>query len=248
MPAPLAWLAVVVGIGFTVEAAAGFGATLVTLSLGSLIMPTDAVLCRIVPLNLALSAVIVVRARHAVDLRVLLGRILPAMMLGMPVGLLALDTMSPVQLQRTFAAFVFTLSAVELTGMVRRRGTRGAARQLSFPAGLALLFVGGVAHGALASGGPPVVYVAARTLPDKAAFRATLSALWLVLNLALVVVYVFHGRVTGATLRDGVPLVPGLVTGLAVGEALHTRVPEPTFRVGIFTLLLLVSVALAARA
>ena len=248
MLSPITFVAMTVAVGFTVEATVGFGATLLPLALGSLVMPTTSVLFRVVPLNLALSALLVARAHRSIDTRALVARILPAMALGLPVGLFALDHLAPAQLQRVFAAFVFVLAAVELAAMTRRTTTADAPRALSAPASLALLFVGGVAHGALATGGPPVVYVCARTLPDKATFRATLSALWLLLNVVVVGSYVIHGQVTVVTLRDSVPLVPGLLVGLALGEVLHGRVPDRAFRVVVFVLLLVVAVVLGVRA
>jgi len=250
---PVAVAVVAVAAGFTVEAGIGFGATLVMLSLGSLVMPTEAVLFRVVPLNVVLSAVIVLRGRRAVDVRALFARILPIMLLGMPVGVFALRVLPSRGLTLVFAAFVSVLAIAELRAMVPRRGSPapGAARPprpLGRGAGLLLLFLGGVAHGALATGGPPVVYVCARTLPDKAVFRATLSALWLILNVALVVVYAAEGDVTVATLRDSAPLIPGLVCGIAAGEVLHGRVSERGFRLVVFALLLVLAVVIGVRA
>jgi uncharacterized membrane protein YfcA len=244
------FLALIVAAGFAVEAAMGFGATLVVVSLGSLLMPTDAVLFRVVPLNAVLSAAVVLRARGSVDLRALGLRILPAMLVGLPFGFYALRELPPRGLRLVFAAFVLTLAIVELSSELRQRSAEAGspARSLSLARTLFLLFLGGVAHGALASGGPPVVYVAARTLPDKATFRATLSALWLVLNVALVAFYVADGRVSRGTLRDSFPLVPALAVGLGLGEVLHGRVSERAFRVAVFVMLLVVAAVLAARA
>jgi uncharacterized membrane protein YfcA len=238
-------LALVVAAGFTVEAAIGFGATLVILSLGSLVLPTEAVLARVVPINVLLSAAVVLRARRNVDLRVLGTRMLPAMLLGFPIGLYALAVLPPRTLTLAFAALVFVLSVTELWLSLKRRLT--PAPPLSRPASFILLFVAGVAHGALASGGPPAVYVAARTLPDKASFRATLSALWLLLGTALTTAYVLEGRVTRDTTLSTFPLIPALAVGLGAGELLHRRVSERTFRVVVFVLLIVLSVALVVR-
>jgi uncharacterized membrane protein YfcA len=89
--------------------------------------------------------------------------------------------------------------------------------------------------------------VAARTLPDKATFRATLSALWLLLGLALTATYVVEGRITRATALSALSLVPALGVGLGVGELLHRRVSEAAFRVVVFGLLAGLSITLAVR-
>jgi len=248
MPSPVVLLAAFLAVGFAVEATIGFGATLVTLALGSLIMPILAVLARVVPLNLALSVALVLRNPRAVDLRFLLARVLPAMAVGMPVGYVAVGALPPARLQLALAGFIFVLGVTELLALARGVDGADTPRPLGTVASLGLLFLGGVAHGALATGGPPIVYVCARSLRQKATLRATLSALWVVVNVALVSAYVARGQVTRATVVDSAPLVPGLVLGLALGDVVHARVPERAFRPVVFAALLVVAILLAARA
>jgi uncharacterized membrane protein YfcA len=239
-------LALAVLVGFTVEAAIGFGATLVALAIGSLVMPTADVLVRVVPLNLVLSLVITVQARQAVDLRALFSRVLPAMALGFPLGIISVRHLADSQMQRVLAVFLLALAVLELVQMAR--SPPRVDRRLSRWAAGTLLFVGGFAHGALATGGPPVVYVAARSLPDKTVFRATLSALWLLLNLVLVIVYALGARVTPATLYESAPLLPVVACGIALGDAIHRRVPERKFTTIVFSLLFVIALLLLVRA
>src|SRR5277367_6562129 len=91
------------------------------LSIGSLVLPTETVLLRVVPLNLVLSAVITLRTRAEVDLRALCTRILPAMALGMPLGLVALRLLPARGLSLVFAGFVFVLSVLELQSLASAR-------------------------------------------------------------------------------------------------------------------------------
>jgi len=238
-------LVAIVALAFATEAAVGFGGTLIALSLGSLVTSIDVMLPALVPVNMVLSSAIVLRAPKGVSVRMLAGKVLPAMIVGFPVGLVAFERLPRTALQLAFAAFVFVLAALELARMGRRAGAdRAPSPRLS----TALLVAGGVAHGAFATGGPPVVYVCARTLPDKTGFRATMSALWLVSNAILVTAYAVAGRITLGTLRDSALLVPGLAAGLVVGDLLHGRIPERSFRAFVFALLLVVAVVLAARA
>ena len=239
------FLALFIVVGFTVEAAIGFGATLISLALGSMVMPTAAVLFRVVPLNALLSLAIAVHAWRHIDARRLFFQLLPALLLGMPLGLLVLKALPARNLQLLLAAFVFLLAVAELVATVRADSSE--TRKLSRPAILALLFAGGVAHGALATGGPPVVYVAARTFDDKASYRATLSALWLLLNAGLITVYALTGRVTGQTLLSSLPLLPAVLVGIFVGDLLHRRVPERAFKLVVFAMLLGVAALLAAQ-
>ncbi len=242
----LAELMLVVLAAFTVEASLGFGATLVTVALGSLIYPIDTLLPAFVPLNLVLSGYIASRYRRDIDVSALGRRIAPAMLAGMPVGILAFRALPEGLLKRALAAFVLVLAAIEIWRLARE--TREAARPLPRAAALGLLALGGVVHGAFGTGGPLAVYVAGRDLgDDKARFRSTLSTLWLVLNSVLLVTYAAMGRVDGASARMTLALAPPLALGLALGEALHARVPMKTFKVLVFTLLAVAGVVLLVR-
>ena len=244
-PFAAAALIAIVAVAFATEAAIGFGATLITLALGSLVAPIDELLYAVVPLNVALSAAVVARARRHVDLRALGLRILPAMALGFPIGLLAFERLPRAGLQVGLGVFVLGLGAIEIVRMLR---APAAERPLPRAVGLFLLFLGGVVHGAFATGGPPVVYVCGRTIRDKHVFRATLAALWLLLGALLTAAYARGGHVGAASLGRTAVLVPGLVLGLAGGELAHGRLPERAFRLVVFALLAIVGAVLALRA
>lgn len=245
-------LAAVVLAGFTVEAALGFGATIVVVALGSLLVPIESILPAFVPLNVVLSLAISFRQRRDIDRDLLGRRIVPAMVLGIPFGLVAFRVLPAQWLARAFAVFVLVLGSIEL-----RREFRAQPEAESAPASAPiapwmtwlLLFVGGVIHGAFATGGPMAVYVAGRLLADhKARFRATLSALWLVLNAVVLAGYVALHRVTQQSLRSTAMLALPLVLGMLFGEWLHHRVPMKVFRRGVFVLLTAAGVVLLLRA
>lgn len=239
-----ALLALVVFGAFTVEAAIGFGSTVVAVSLGSLLVPVHELLPAYVPVNLVLSAILTARNARAIDRRRLFVAILPAMLVGLPAGLFLFHTASDRSLQVAFGLLVVVLSALEL-GATRR--SPSAPRPLPRGAGAALLVGAGVVHGAFSTGGPLVVYVLGRAGLDKTAFRATLSALWLVLGAILVTSYALSGSLTATTGRTSALLLPPLVIGLALGERLHRRVSPATFQRLVFALLLVAGAALAVR-
>jgi uncharacterized membrane protein YfcA len=269
-------LIAIVTVAFATEAAIGFGATLITISVGSLLLPTSELLYAVLPLNSALSAAVVLRARTHVDGRLLLLRILPWMALGFPIGVLAFTRLPEDALKRALGAFVLVLAGLELAKKLRAapvtiasvalpvpgatRGgeadtdtdvaaatANGGERPLPRAAALGLLFLGGVVHGAFGTGGPPVVYVCARLVPDKRVFRATLTVLWLVLGLVLVAVHVKGGHIGPGSLRRSALLAPGFVLGLIGGEIAHHRIPERAFRAVVFAMLAVVGAVLAIR-
>jgi uncharacterized membrane protein YfcA len=240
----LALLIAIVAGAFAVEATIGFGATVITVAMASLIVPIERILPAFVPLNLILSGYLVARGWRHVDKKLVVWRVLPAMALGMPIGMLAFRVLDERWLRLILGAFVTVLSLVELA----RKG-RAAASSLPRALELALLAIAGAIHGAFASGGPVVVYVVGRRIAsDKALFRATLSFLWLILNLVLAVGYLQEGKLDVSALRDSLALAPGLLLGLVAGEKIHERVSSDGFRTAVFVLLLLVGVVLSARA
>ena len=245
MSDPRTWLFVlVVFAAFVVESAAGFGATVVTVTLGAFLFPLNVVLATFLPANLLLSSYMTLRYRHVIDREVLFRRILPLMGLGLAAGLALARLEKASGLKLVFAAFVVLLAAREL---LSRSGTEAPSSPSSPARTAATLITAGVVHGIFACGGPLVVYYAGRTLRDKARFRATLSALWLVLNAIVFSSLVQRGTVGGKTLAVSALLAAPLVLGIAVGEQLHARVSEARFRRGVFVLLLVAGLVLLVR-
>lgn len=236
----------VVAVSFTVEAALGFGATVVAVSLGAFLLPIDTILHAFVPLNLALSLVLVTRNRRDVDRRFLVTRVLPFMAVGLPVGFFGLAAVDERTARLVLGAFVAWLAAVELW-RARRPGLAPLASLSPLRRGL-VLWLAGVVHGAFATGGPLVVYVVGRTLTDKGVFRATLSALWLALNLVLLVGFAARGSLDVESGTRSLAGLPFLALGLLVGEALHRRVSAAVFRRLVFTLLFVAGTLLMLRA
>jgi uncharacterized membrane protein YfcA len=246
----LAALFGVVATAFAVESTLGFGAMVVTVTLGSLVLPIESLLPAFVPLNIAISLYLTVRYRASVDWPLLLRGVLPWMVAGLPLGLLVVRALGSGRLKTALGVLVVALAALELNRVRRNRARPGdappPAPAREYPAVRAgLLFLAGAVHGAFATGGPLTVYVTGRALADKSRFRATLSALWLVLNTALVAGYAVVGTLNAASARLSGALAAAPLVGLAAGEWLHRRVPVVAFRVLVFGVLLAVGVVLA---
>lgn len=239
------FLAAVVLVAIVIESAAGFGATIVTVTLGAQLLPLDAVLAAFLPLNVALSLAVVAGNFRAIDRTVLLRRVLPWMALGTAVGVALARYRGAGWIKLVFAGFVIVLSISELWAMRPRAEQRSSA--LPTPIAVVALSLAGVIHGLFACGGPMVVYVVGRSIVDKAAFRATLSALWLIMNVVLVATMAWDGSVSGRSLVTTAALVPSLLVGLWAGERLHHRLDERTFRVAVFVLLLVAATVLLVR-
>jgi uncharacterized membrane protein YfcA len=236
-------LAVVCTLAFTIETALGFGATLITVALGSFFLDLSEILPALVPLNLVLSGYLVVRYARHVDRAFLFTRLLPFMALGLPVGIYVFSSIDASMLKRAFGVFLVGVSALELY----RMRVESPVKHLDTWSERALLVAGGAIHGAFATGGPMAVYVASRVIQDKNAYRATLSALWTVLNVAMLASYGWQGQLDGATAGLALGLAPSIGVGMVVGEVLHARVPAKTFRGVVFGMLCLAGLVLVVR-
>ncbi|MEO7327102.1 MAG: sulfite exporter TauE/SafE family protein [Minicystis sp.] len=243
MPTTLVLLAVVF-VAFTIEASLGFGATLITVTLGMFLVKVSELLPAYVPVNMLLSTYLAVRYRQQIAWGFLFRRVVPLMAVGLPLGLWGAARVDESLLKRAFGAFVIVLSALELG---RARPVEGAAPTRLRPFDALVLLVGGVVHGAFGTGGPMAVYVAGRTLTDKAVFRASLSLLWVVLNVVLVGTYAARGEIGLASLERSAGFAVALVAGIVVGEQLHRRVPAQRFRGVVFGMLLAAGAVLLLR-
>lgn len=245
--AALALLFVIVFGAFSAEAVVGFGSTVLTVTLGAQLLDLDRLLPAFVPLNLVLSAYLVARHFRKVEVRLLVRRVLPSVGVGMAVGVALFRLFGGGKvLELVLATFVVGLASLEIFRLFRASSTAGAAPLTKGPA-IFILLLGGVVHGLFGSGGPMVVYFASREIRDKGTFRATLSALWLLLNAVLVGNYFSLGLLGRQTLEVTLTLFPALLLALVVGERLHRRLDERHFRPLVYGLLLFAGLALAGR-
>lgn len=235
----VALLAAVVAFAFVVEASLGFGATLITVTLGAALMPLPELLPAFVPLNIAVSAILVRKGLQHVDGVLLWRRILPWMLAGVPLGLAAFLLLDTTWLARLLGAVVGALALRELlSGGATIVPPTPAARRT-------FLALGGAMHGAFGAGGPFVVYVLGRGPIPKETFRATLAVLWILLNVVLVVTYLARGLYTPFVLGKMPVLAAAAALGLWLGDRLFRRLAQDTFRRLVFVLLLVAGTVLA---
>ena len=233
--------AVVVFAGYTVETAAGFGSMLVCVTFGAQLLDIREVVTLTVPVSILQSGYIALRHRGSIEWKLLLRRILPLMGAGLLVGFLAFRDVQSAWLRPAFGAMVLVLALREL--WVLHRGRAEVRKNPPAASVLAMLFAG-VIHGVYATGGPLLVYAVGREELDKHQFRSTLSAVWLVLSVALGVGFLLDGRYDASSGRDILVLLPAVPLGLLLGEWLHRRIDERRFKTTVFVLLVVAAISL----
>ncbi len=231
---PWIWLGLCIFIAFGIEAITGFGSIVIALSLGALLLPIDAMLPVLVPLNICMTSYLAIRHRQHIHWPTLLKMILPLMVGGTLLGYLLRPALGDNTLQILFGALVIWFAARELWRSIRglKVSQHGSGWTRSW------MLVAGITHGLFASGGPLLVYALTGTQLSKSAFRATLISVWLSLNGLLTVVFALDGSLLPALPRIGM-MLPVLLAGVVIGEFLHHRVNENRFKQLVYTLLLL---------
>ena len=226
-------------LAFVTEGAIGFGGTVIAASIGAQLVPLDELLPAFVPVNMALSAYLLMQGRGAVQWRFLLREIAPAVVIGAAIGLALFHLPAKAMLAMVFGVFVTGLAALQLL-----RPTTG---DLPVVARSTLLGLGGIAHGLFGTGGPMIVYVTRRRVDDKRAFRATLALLWLSLNCALLINFVSLDLYTSETVETGSVIALAVIPGLVIGERIHRALDPARFERVVWVLLLVAGAALAIR-
>jgi uncharacterized protein len=238
-PGTLVILGVVALSSFATEGAIGFGGTVLAASIGAQFVPLELLLPAFVPLNMLMSSWLLGRGIKKIAWRMLAVEIAPAVGVGAAIGLALFHLPAKHLLAFGFGIFVIGLAALQLA--------RPAGNPLNRPLRWLLLGLGGIAHGLFGTGGPMIVYVVRRRLPDKSAFRATLAVLWLVLNVALLINYASSSLYTATTAKTLGVIALTIVPGLYIGERVHHKLDAAKFERVVWVVLLLAGLALAIR-
>ena len=251
--APLPLYAIVL-LAFTAESMTGFGATVITVTLGAQLLPLDQLLPLYVPANFVLSTWMVASMHPQIDRPWLVGQLLPRVGVGMAVGLAIFRWAPPGPgLLIGYAALVLTLAALELARMAKKGSDHleiADAEPLQprvSRASAAALLAGGLVHGIYGSGGPLMVWASSQRLNEKAKLRATLAATWTILSVVLLIQYASMGLLGPRSLIASASLLPAVALARWIGDHLHDRVSEHTFRRLVYLLLFAAAASLLLR-
>ncbi len=127
------------------------------------------------------------------------------------------------------------------------RVSDGAASPAPGAASYALLLAAGVVHGLFVCGGPLLIGYLARRVPDKTAFRVTISAVWIFLNGLILATDIRAGLWTPPTIGVGAVSVPFLAAGMFVGTKLYARMSQELFMRLTYVLLLVSGLSLLVK-
>jgi uncharacterized protein len=233
-------LILVLVFAHSVETILGFGATIITLALGIYIFPLETMLPVLVILGLLQSLWLVVRWFRHIRWKALLLHILPAVVVGLAVGIYYRTLVADYrQLIILLGIFIMAVSLLEIIMIYR---TRAAGGSLPWYLGWPILITGGIFHGIYAMGSPLIIYYASREVKEPAEFKATVSMLWLMLAVILVVNLYSIGQINLTTITTTGIVLPGLILGIFFGSRIKFRALP--FKVLIYVLLFIAGLLL----
>lgn len=174
------------------------------------------------------------RNHHATDRRLGLAMLLGSA-LGVPVGFTLVNRLPGTAILLLLGALTL---AAGITGLLSPpRQTHAPNRRLR-RAALPVSALAGVVHGAFASGGTVLVAYVQRVLPDRDAFRATLSVYWLLLNAGFVAALLIKTPPGPRDLLTGAGVTALVLVTTALADRAAKRLNPQAFQRGVSILLL----------
>lgn len=225
----------IVFLSYSTQVLSGFGSIVIAVTLGAHLFPIENLLPIVVPLDFLTCGYVTLRHWRHTDFSVLFKRIIPFMLVGLGLGIFFSQLLAGRVLKIIFGVFIVLISVRELMQLIRPSVRTGTIKKTKF---IAYVFSAGVIYGIYASGGPLLVYAVSKLKLNKDIFRSTLTTLWLLLDVILIVSYWINGRMNMTALKFVGFLLPVVGLGILIGEKLHYRINEYWFRIIIFSILL----------
>ena len=122
-----------------------------------------------------------------------------------------------------------------------------AAPGQASPRTCALLVLAGIIHGLFVSGGPLLIGYMTKRIPDKVAFRATISTVWIFLNTLILLEDVQAGLWVPSTIRILLFSTPFLLAGMYIGSKLYARMSQLVFMKLTYILLFISGLSLLVK-
>lgn len=158
-------------------------------------------------------------------------KIMIIMFLGLLAGIYIYSIFSIPVLLKIYACFIILIA---LKGLFIKKEINLNKNILNI-----ILFIAGIVHGMFVSGGPLLIIYAAQKFKEKSEFRATISAVWVVLNSYLLYTHWKAGLlIQGTMIKLSWSLIP-FVIGMIIGNILHKKMSQKLFLLITYILLVI---------
>ena len=219
----------------------GFGSGLIAVGALALVLPElRDVIVVLLLVNLPAEAYVVISSWRHISWRGVLV-VMAGVAAGIPLGSWLLSTADLGVLLTLLGAVLAVAGVVFL--LTPNRPPRPVPAWTAPPVGL----LSGVLTGLFGTGGPPLIFYYQLRGADKAAFRGTLMAIFLLMTLIRVPSYAVFGLITAPRIWSSLALVPAAMLGAFLGDRIHVQIDEATFRRLVSVALVIIGVTLVAR-
>ena len=216
----------------------GFGAGLIAVGTMALLLPElkDAVVLLLL-VNLPAELWVVRSSWQRISWRGVLV-IFIGVVIGTPLGTFLLRWGDARFLLIVLGVFLVAVGAVFI--FIRDTRERQLPRWAAGPIGV----ISGVLTGLFGTGGPPLILYYRLQGVDKAAFRGHLMAIFLLMTAVRVPSYAAFGLITEPRLWSALAVLPAVILGALIGNRIHLRIEEDTFRRLVSAALLIIGLLL----
>lgn len=227
---------IVIFIANIFEAMTGFAGTLLAMPASMLLIGVHEAKVILNIIALISCSYIAIANLSAINIREFF-KITVFMLLGVSVGLYIFKYLDTSTLLNIYAIIIILIA---LKNMFIKKDVK----KINFLFSMIILISAGIIHGMFLSGGSLLVIYAINNLSGKAEFRATLAAIWVVLDTNILFSQYQQGFVTVETLTLMLYAIGPLVLAIIIGNYLHKVVKQSHFLKISYILLLISGITL----
>ncbi len=216
--------------GVFVQALAGFGGTLIAMPLGIMIMGMGVTKPVMTFVAWITGVIVVVQEYRHINARELI-KMVGVMLAGVLGGIWLTG--------RLQLNFLLILYGIVVTGIGIKRLFFRQKKEPSPLVQNTALAMAGIMQGLFVSGGSFLAVYSVARIKEKQEFRATVNAVWAIINTIMIITYFINGSVTKDVLTaSGIAIIPTLIT-VWLGGVLTKRVKQETFLKIIYVVLII---------
>lgn len=220
---------------YTVQAITGFAGNIFAMPVGTTLLGLESTVSILNAMGFFACGLLTALNIKSVNWREL-GKILGVMIVFMVLGIW-LDTLVPLHILLKIYGVIIVIIGIKNLAVPQQKFMPEWALWI-------ILALAGLIQGMFVSGGALLVIYAVQKLTDKEQFRATLSAVWSILNLLYAGAQLYQGHFTHEVWVMVLCCVPLIVLATVVGGKLVKRISQERFLKLTYVLLLVIGTVL----
>ncbi len=238
---PLILVGLVIFGASIIESMTGFGSGILALPFLAVIIGIKTAVPVIMAISVVFTSYMLLTNYQIIRWRVYL-TIIFYVAFGLPFGIYIFSSFDENLLKTVLGTFVI-ISAVRSIYLMKYPAQDKHSKAYSIFQRLTLIG-GGVIQGAFATGGPLIIIYSADKLKDKSEFRATMSSVWLTLNIVLIAKnFIVGGIMTKNVFIIFAAAFPFFIAGTAIGFKLHKKISTSAFNLAVNSVLLFAGIS-----